>query len=748
MGITSEVSSIIYNSKEQFEKAMNVSLVNDVLRNIVVKSVPAEGNELEKINDPKFRESFNTILNPITQKLMDKYQSVGQFETGNLFTSMITSISDSVSLESAYRTEKLESQFLLDKIPMTASREWAGVIKNAFTPVKFTVPEIKNKFYQELRYILSTEAGDDVINQIKDEVKQSIDDAEDKNELVEGTLKEIADYKKEAAPPDDEYVDADNPDDNPDAETEEDEDSAEAGEDETGEGDTDIGSDDNIADADEPPDDIDTPDATDAGGDTPPADETDLDDENGLGGEGDDIENLNGDSDSEEGADGIDDVSDDALGGEGDDIENLGGDSDSGGDIPPAAGETETPDPNANIPNPPVQANQTKQGNVVININAADLVKQGGESFTDKMLRNAKKILPLYTASSFASTYVPACEKDLNNFNQPDVYTMASECVNALGDTKKELRIRFAGLKMSLDKGKISTEDRKILTEKYEKLSSMSSEAEKLADIWNRAFYKLGITQNGLLNSNESTLMIARNIISRFLTKTKEISPMPLQYTSKENILANAFDIVQLRQKLMNKEKPHIEEIKDLESRENVFYRNIANMDDKETKEKASAVIDLSDMKFEKAVTANFITDWKIKTWEQNVGKDQKDTNAEVVKRVLDKFESLWGRKLNEDEKKIVDATTNNRDVTEIIPTPYEKFLIKLSKENMIDKGLESGKPLAQLSPAEKADNRLKAKILTTILKSLERFNLIDRYDLMEFDKFCNMADLRTLYYS
>jgi hypothetical protein len=220
MGITQEVSSLIQATKEQFEKSMTTSLAVDVLKNVVLRSVPAEGNEMEKINDQKFRESFEKILNPITANLIDKFQSVGQFDTGNLFSSMVTSIADSVSLESAYRTQVLESRFILDKIPVTPSREWEDEIYRTYESLKFSNDDIKKRFSQNLSFIYSAEAGKKVIDEIKDEVKQSIDETESKNELVEGTLQEIADYKKEVAPPDDEYLDAENPEDQAAAESE------------------------------------------------------------------------------------------------------------------------------------------------------------------------------------------------------------------------------------------------------------------------------------------------------------------------------------------------------------------------------------------------------------------------------------------------------------------------------------------------------------------------------------------------
>jgi hypothetical protein len=892
MGITSEVSEIIQSSKEQFEKAMTTSLAVDVLKNIVLRSMPAEGNEMEKINDPKFRTSFNSILNPITANLVDKYQSVGQFDTGNLFTSMVTSIADSVSLESNYRTEALESKFYLNKIPLDSNREWVGEIKKAYESLKFSSEDIKNRFSNNLKYIYSFEAGREIIDDIKNEVKRSIDETESKNELVEGTLQEIADYKKEVAPPDDEYLDAENPDDQ-----------AKAGiEDEEGELDADGGNAENDAGGSEETG------ATEAGGEGEPPAAGSEDISSGEapleGEEGDDLNLDTSDDLGGEGAGEGDDLGldegDDLGGG---DIEEGGDDLDLGDGTDQASGSTEPAGGNSGMPGEDGSTvRQVKQGNVVININASgessdptkstegfgfkkskkvydskeELLKSpelkaavnnfkhlveksggkytlptkeeyqkifkkyeadigieqtkdfstnlliidgvcltmadmawkgagmlfhntrlnnqkkkntlkgiryiqigapvkligkgkggkdlyrgknitgsvayrtirptGSESFTAKDLKAAKASLPLHTAESFARSYIPIHERDLNDVSFPEVKLMASEAVNAVGDVKKELGIRIAAAKYAIEKGSLSKEDKDVLFGKIDKFASISNEAVNLSNIWGNALQQLGLTQNGLINSNESTLFIARNIISRFLTKTKVPNALPLPYTSKENVLSNAFDIVQLRHIISSQEHPVKAALDDLISRENVFYRNIVDIDDSETKDKATAVIDTSDMVYNKALTANFITDYNIKSWEQNVGKDQKDTNAEVCSRVEDKFKALYQRELNSEEKEIIKATTNNHDVTEIIPTPYEKFLIKLSKEDLAAKSTESGKQIPSLSKEENENNRFKAKIFTSLYKSLEKFNLVGKDDLTEVDKFCSSVNVNLLH--
>ena len=74
MEITSEISSLISNAKEDFEKRFKECLVTDSLRQVITKSMPASEIETKRLNDPEFREKFNNILTPITREVIDKFQ--------------------------------------------------------------------------------------------------------------------------------------------------------------------------------------------------------------------------------------------------------------------------------------------------------------------------------------------------------------------------------------------------------------------------------------------------------------------------------------------------------------------------------------------------------------------------------------------------------------------------------------------------------------------------------------------------
>ena len=198
-----------------------------------------------------------------------------------------------------------------------------------------------------------------------------------------------------------------------------------------------------------------------------------------------------------------------------------------------------------------------------------------------------------------------------------------------------------------------------------------------------------------------------------------------------------------MRQYLNRKKNPNTEMINDLESRENVFYHNILNYNDENVKKEATAIIDLSRLNFQKAISPNFITDYKIKVWEENIGdKSNIEINNEVCKRVEENFKKLWCRDLNDAEKAIIKATTQQDDVTEIVPTPYEKFLITMSKEAILAHGSEDLIKGASLSKDEKKDIEWKSRLMTTVYKTAESFGLIGKEDYTSFQKFVNMIGM------
>lgn len=782
--LTPQAISTIDKVRHDFEDRFNTQLINDSFRNIVTKAIPLENNENEKVNNPEFREKFGAVLSNVSKELVDNFHQVGSFDTGSLFTSMVTSITDSVSLESAYRTKLIENDIMLGRVKQDqASLDIACEAMFGDT-VDFKNKDVKKNFIHNIQFVLSTEDAGDIIDRIKNDVKSAIEETEAKNELVEGTTQEITDYKNEIAPPDDQYYDPENPN---DVQAVQDGTEPNSADPNVPENDVSTSGDDNIA----PVAGDDNLGGDDTGVDT----DTDVDtnqvyetpeEEGSLGDDGlGNSETSNGEDDltspmanaavAEATGDGseepqidtnLDDNGEDGAGTVPGNDKPVGGDDgvidqgdvgkDMGDPDMASGGDMGMDDPNAMVPapSPETQATpsggttNTNSGGVTINIQvppqAATPIPtaQNPEAPTESWRAG----LNLFTSESFGEKEIPVHPKSFESFTIPDVNVLASEALNIMDATKLHdvVETRFDALKYAIKRDALmSDESKAACEEKRSQYGKVFGDAINQSKAFSKAMSDCGISAHGLTRVTESTLCIARNIINRFIKKSQHVSIFPKPYTSKENVISNAFDIVQLRKVIATQESPDPEMVNDLFSRENVFYHNIVNVATPELKKEATAVIDLSLLNFRKAMSPNFITDYKIKSWELNVGdKSNFEINAEVKKRVSEKFEKIWGRKLNEEENAIIAAACNQDDVTEIVPTPYEKFMVSMTKESMgLDRSGESGNTISSLTSAEASSIRWKSKIMTTAYKAAERFGLF-RKEVNDIDKFIKFNNI------
>lgn len=745
MTLNANSISKIEATKTAFEKAFKENLVNDCFRNVVVASIPLKDGEREKIDNPEFKDKLTSVLSSVSRELVNQFDHVGQFDTGNLLTSMVNSVSESVSLESDYRQQRLINQIRLgkveqDEVSLNIACESAFANTHSFENA-----EIEKRYAQDLKYIMSMEDVNDVVERIKNDVKDAIEETEAKNELVEGTTQELIDYKNEIAPPDDEYQDptqaetnpaddlaasedpdnllADTTDDGMAGNTEDDDEQIYESSDNLGTEPTTTGDDTTDTTADNAETEV--PDTNDAdpsiGGDDGVVDKGDVGKDDGFGGQIDDTDVGSDASDTSDNLEMPDDT--------GDDLST----DDNSGDLPTddgmGMGDDTTMDAGA-APAGEGGNTNNNSGGITININGAAL---------------AKESLNLYNARSLAEKRIPLGLKAFESMILPKVDDLAAECVNAVGDVKTEMGYRIDGLKIAAKQAHgISAEASAAINEKIGEYGKTIANAINDSNFYIKKMNEIGLTPQGLIRSNENTFAIARNIINRFIFKKQFVSPEVRPYNSKENVFANAFDIVQLRQYLDKKKNPSTEMVNDLESRENVFYHNVINYNDENVKKEATAIIDLSRLNFQKAISPNFITDYKIKVWEENIGdKSNIEINSEVCKRVEDNFKKLWGRDLNDAEKQIIKATTQQDDVTEIVPTPYEKFLITMSKEAVLAHGSEDPVKGAGLTKNEKKDIEWKSRLMTTVYKAAERFGVLKEDDKVNFQKFVNMVGMK-----
>ena len=346
-----------------------------------------------------------------------------------------------------------------------------------------------------------------------------------------------------------------------------------------------------------------------------------------------------------------------------------------------------------------------------------------------------------YSVEAFAEKYLPTHATVFADMEMPDKYTLASEMFTVAGDLTKDIDRRFTALEYSLKNSAIIGEESvPILKERINDYRKLTKEACDICNMWSRDAQVLGITQNSLLNSQENTLSIAKNIITRFITNERMPANEMLPYTSNENLIINAFDLMQLRH--MVDEGPYSESVaNEYLARENLFFKHLLDWDDKKIKEQAQAIIDMGKMKVEKAFTPEFIRDFKMKAWEMNVKPNiNPDAHAEVVNRVKETFEQFYGRPLNKEEIDIIEATAEQRDVTEICPTPFEKFVIQLTN-NQLDNNTKSQEAFmnGEIEESTRKGILSNAILLTTMFMTVEQFGLLPSNDWDTFESFKKM---------
>jgi hypothetical protein len=404
---------------------------------------------------------------------------------------------------------------------------------------------------------------------------------------------------------------------------------------------------------------------------------------------------------------------------------------------PPDVETSSTPDakPDSNETN----ANATDQSAKPTNADGSEATPTEGDTDAKKVSDDTTNDAVVDTkaeptsAEAIAARIIPIIPRLFKEMTIPNAKEMAVEFARSTGFLNQEIGIRKNALKLAISTENLT--DKNEYLEKFDELDKKTTEAYVLSQEYMDNLQALGITQNTRFEKNELSFECAKNIVERFITKTKTVNIYPLPYTSTENIVANAFDIIHLKRMTQENSKD-INLFKEYESRESAFYKNMVSIDSPEVKNAALSVLKLGDVKVEDILSPTFVTDYKLDVWDTNF-KTIKNKNDLVYDRVSKKLSDTWGRELTKEEQDIIRATTNEEDATEILPTPFEKFIVKFGEE-ALTASTESGKPF-KFSTADTKKIKLKAKLFATITKSLEYLQIINIDDQKELEKYLSI---------
>jgi 23S rRNA maturation mini-RNase III len=615
--LDAQLIQAVTDEKSRFENDFTKSLVAASLKNIVEKAVPLEGNEKAICAS----DNFKAGLSLIADKVAEGYLSGGQaVSSGNFFDSMVGCIKEHVSLEADDRMTTVMNTIALENLDMS-NIEWRNRIYKCFGTNKFQNPVIKSRFIDRLHSVISVEEAG-IIDDIKTEVTDAMEETETKSKLIEETVTEIAEVKKELDPESDDYANK-------------------------------------------------------------PAEDTST-------------QNAEGEAGAV-----------DPSGGE-----DVGNTADEGGE--------------SEISNDPEEATNPEED------------ENGEATVIDGEIKNSAEekdatVAAEEDASTVALESIPALPRFLTTWKKPNIASTAASYFRATGDIKEAVNLRLDSLRIAFGVESASPEKTKYL-ETFKELEMASEEALAQAGEIEKHFLKLGLTQNGIYKKGEVSFECAKNIIGRFVNHTIPCSLESFQWNDTKEILDNAWNIVHFKREIREgKHRFNSGAIDKFNSMESAFYKNLVDVEKQDVKDAALHVVNLQDVILEKCINTEFVKDFKMNVLDLNV-RDIKNVNEEVYNRVTSRMKETWGRELTQEEKDIIKATTNTEDSTEILPTPFEKFMIKFGRDAYA-KSAESG-PIMHIDEPTRKKVKLRSKVYTTLWLTMEHCGLVNADDAQEFEKF------------
>ncbi len=177
----------LYEARDHFESSFAKKELGGIMKNIVIKATPKNAEVYEDANINKILG--NAILD-VANAAFDNTENDSTFMGG-----LKELINKYTSMEADYRFQKAEAKQQLGGISLS-TEDGQKYLYGLFTSLGFSNPALKERYKDELRSYLSTEAEDIVIS-IGKEVGEAITQAQTKTAVITETLKAISETKEE-----------------------------------------------------------------------------------------------------------------------------------------------------------------------------------------------------------------------------------------------------------------------------------------------------------------------------------------------------------------------------------------------------------------------------------------------------------------------------------------------------------------------------------------------------------------------
>ena len=175
---------------------------------------------------------------------------------------------------------------------------------------------------------------------------------------------------------------------------------------------------------------------------------------------------------------------------------------------------------------------------------------------------------------------------------------------------------------------------------------------------------------------------------------------------------------------------------KDRMSREDLFWNNITQIEaDDSSIDQVKNILQFGDLDIDKKalVDTSYLTSISVALDTIGVkkpGKTESEIHEEIFNRSKERIESFLGKDLTYQQLEIIEAMIENRDTSDYAPTPFEKFVIKLGTDKVLEKN--GGK---DFEVGQESANEIKNKaiVFCTLNSLVDKLNPMNEHDTKEF---------------
>lgn len=264
------------------------------------------------------------------------------------------------------------------------------------------------------------------------------------------------------------------------------------------------------------------------------------------------------------------------------------------------------------------------------------------------------------------------------------------------------------------------------LSKKFNDYRALATEALNDAELVRDTMDSLHVSPFGIEDVNSpSNLLIGAKFYHLAKGDLKISHQTPKKHwEGLEDGIDAAFDLLTIKSAIRtahaNKDFDTVKGLApEVASRESVCYENLISIpDDDEKKTEIQNLLKLDELDFNPAdiVSPEFLTSIKIaldttsvKTTKVDISNEE--ANKAIHDRAKDRIEFITQHDITEEQDEIINAMIEGRDISDYAPTPFEKFVLKETKDEV----KESGDP--ELG-AESAGRILDRACVTAVLHS------------------------------